>query len=207
MKPYLVRRLGLAIAIATAAAVPAQAATTSVNTSMCSQPPLSQPFLSWGDTNWYAPVPGQGVENFDGAGWVLSDGAKLAKTTLVDGATGTVLELPAGSSAVSPTMCVTSGYSSARTMIRTLSGSNRGDVDFSVAYVGRGTANDLQQTGSLKTTGPQGARGAWQASDMVALDPSSAAGWQLMRITLTSRGRGNDDYELYNLYVDPQQRD
>lgn len=206
MKLYLFRRLGLGIAIGTVAVAPAHAATTTVDTLKCSAPSLSQPFLAWGDANWYALAPGEAVDNFSGARWVLSAGAKIVTTTLADGETGSVLDLPSGSSAVSPTICVTSGYSSARSMVRNLSGSNRGSVDFSVSYAGTSTANDPQQTGKLKTTGAEGANGDWQPSAAVALDPSSAPGWQLMQIVLTQGGSKKDNLEVSNLYLDPNAR-
>src|ERR1035438_7703870 len=61
---------------------------TSVDTSMCTTPVFSQPFLSWQDTNSYTLVSGQSADNFSGAGWVLSGGASLVTTTLADGRTG-----------------------------------------------------------------------------------------------------------------------
>ena len=135
MNYCLLRRLGLGLAIAAAAAAPAQAkkastqtATTPVDTSMCTAPPLTQPFLSWQDTNWYALAPGQTAGNFNGAGWVLSGGAKIATMKLANGTTGSVLDLPAGSQAVSPTVCLTSDYPNARMMVSNLSGSNGGHL-------------------------------------------------------------------------------
>ncbi len=170
-------------------------------------PTLSQPFLAWGDSNWYTLAAGQTVDSFSGAGWVLSGGAKVVTTALADGETGSVLDLPGGSSAVSPTLCVTSGYSSARTMVSNQSGSNRGYIGFSVSYAGTSSARHPLMTGKLKTTGNDGASGAWELADSVALDPASAPGWQLMKITLTPGGSRNENFELYNLYLDPNARD
>jgi hypothetical protein len=204
MKHHLLRRLGLGVAIATAAAVPAQAATTSVDTSMCTTPALSQPFLAWGDTNWYALAAGQTPDNFNGAGWVLSGGAKIVTTTLADGSTGSVLDLPGGSLAVSPTICLTSAYPNARMMVANLSGSNGGNVAFSVSYAGTSSATSPLQTGTFKTTGNGGVNGSFLLSGSVALDPSSASGWQPMQITLAPSGPKKSEFQVYNLYLDPR---
>ena len=209
MNHCLLRRLGLGLAIAAAAAAPAQAkkastqtATTPVDTSMCTAPALTQPFVSWQDTNWYALAAGQTAGNFNGAGWLLTGGAKIVTTTLADGTKGSVLDLPAGSQAVSPTVCLTSDYPNARMMVSNISGSNGGKVGFSVSYAGTSSATSPVQTGTFKTSGNQGVSGGWELSDPVALEPSSIAGWQPMQITLTPSGP--KEFEVYNLYLDPR---
>jgi len=211
MEHCLLRRLGLGLAIAAAAAAPAQAksastplATTPVDTSMCTAPALTQPFLSWGDTNSYALAAGESADNFSGAGWVLSGGAKIVTTTLADGTTGSVLDLPSGSHAVSPTICLTSDDPSARMMDSNLSGSNGGNVGFSVAYEGTSSATSPLQTGTFKTTGNQGVSSEWELSSPVALEPGSGSGWQPMQITLTPSGPSKGNFEIYNLYLDPR---
>ena len=74
---FSLRALALGGLAAAFAAVPAQAASTSVDTSTCSNPLLTQPFLSAKDSNWYTLLPGETPGNFDGAGWTLSGGAKV----------------------------------------------------------------------------------------------------------------------------------
>lgn len=207
MKQQLLRRAGLGIAIAALTAAPAQAANAAAGATACSPPTLSHPFLAWGDTNWYTLAPGETVDAFNGAGWVLSGGAKIVTAQLADGQTGSVLDLPYGSAAQSPTICVTSDFSSARTMISNHSGSDRGYVGLAVSYAGTPSAGNPQTTGKLRTTGSDGASGAWQPSDSVALDPAGAPGWQLMKITLTPGGSRDDNFELYDLYLDPNARD
>ena len=216
MRQQLFRCIGVGVAALTLGAAPAAAAaktpastdtaaTTPVDTSSCTDPLLSQPFLAWGDTNWYALAPGEAADDFDGTGWALSGGARVATTTLADGTTGEVLDLPRGSQATSPTICLTSAYPTARMMIRNVSGSNGGSVGFSVSYAGTSTADAPLQTGSFKTTGNQGATGGWMLSDPANLDPSSTPGWQLMQITLTANGP--KEFQVYNLYNDPRNRD
>src|SRR6202007_2713862 len=98
-----------------------QAAGT-VDTSECGEGEFSQPFTSFKDNNWYTLVPGQSAEGFNGEGWELSGGASVQTTTLPDGSTGTVLDLPSGSKAVSPRTCVTSWYPTARAYVRNVVG-------------------------------------------------------------------------------------
>ena len=113
---------------------PRLASTSPVDTSGCSAPQLSQPLLSVGDSNWYTMTPGETVDNFDGSGWTLTGGAQIKTTTLADGHTGSVLDLPSGSKAVSPTMCVNTGYQTVRTDVRNVVGAE--GVQFYVSYAG-----------------------------------------------------------------------
>lgn len=197
MRKYLfsLRSLTMGALLAAVAAVPAQAATVA-DTSMCSTPVFSQPFLSLGDRNWYTLVPGQSDNNFDGAGWTLSGGARIVTTRLADGSTSSVLDLPSGSKAVSPTICVTSSYPTARAMVRNVVGSE--GVFFYVSYQGTSTWETPKNTGQVHGSGT-----AWTAVTPVNLQPYNAAGWQPMRITLVPGGK-TSDFQLYNLYVDPR---
>jgi len=79
-------------------------------TGTCPSSVTSQPFLKWGDSNYYSLVPGG---DFEGSltGWTLSGGAKTATGSESYGVTGKVgkysLSLPQGASVQSPFMCVT----------------------------------------------------------------------------------------------------
>jgi hypothetical protein len=198
MTKYLfsLRSLTLGALLAAFAAVPAQAATTAVDTSMCSTPAFSQPFLSIGDSNWYTLVPGQTSNSFDGAGWTLSGGAKIVTTRLADGFTSSVLDLPSGSRAVSRTICVTSSYPTARAMVRNVVGSE--GVFFYVSYQGTSTWDTPKNTGQVHGSGT-----AWTPVTPVNLQPYNTAGWQPMRITLVPGGK-TSEFQLYNLWVDPR---
>jgi hypothetical protein len=209
MTNCLLRRIAIVIGIIGACAAPAQAATTEVDTSMCSAPALTQAFQSWSDTNWYALASGQTPDNFNGTGWTLSGGAKVVTAQLADGRTGSVLDLPSGSQAVSPTLCVASDYPTARTMVRNLSGNNGGNVAFSVSYAGTSSANSPYQTSSFKSTSSsvlQGASGNWNLGQPVQLDPGTVSGWQPMRIVLQPSGSNKSEFQVYNLYLDPRAR-
>jgi hypothetical protein len=190
------RAAGLAVLFAAVAGGSAQAA-TSVQTSACNQPyyAYSQPFLSIGDQNWYTLAPGQSVNSFAGTGWTLSGGAQLATTTLADGSTGTVLDLPAGAKAVSPPMCVSADYPTARTLVRDVAGPP--SVHLYVSYTNTPSWDQPVAAGAIPGTS------RWSASPPLQLHPGSLYGWQLERFTLTGGAQGTDA-QVYNFYVDPR---
>ncbi|MGN6869977.1 MAG: hypothetical protein ACTHMY_16415 [Solirubrobacteraceae bacterium] len=200
MKKYLfsLRSLALGGLLAAFAAVPAQAATPAVDTSMCSNPLLTQAFLSSRDTNWYTLLPGETPGNFNGAGWTLTGGARIVTATLPDGSTTSVLDLPSGAKAVSPTICVTSDYPTARTMVRNVVGAE--GVFFYVSYEGTNTWNVPKNTGQV-----HGAQSAWTLATPVNVQPFGTTGWQPMRITLVAGGK-TSEFQVYDLYVDPHAR-
>jgi hypothetical protein len=202
MKSLLDRRafgLGslLAVLLIAVVAAPAQAATsTPIDTSDCSPPALSQPFLSVGDSNWYTLAPGESANNFDGTGWVLSGGAQIVTTQFADGTLHSVLDLPSGARAVSPTMCITSAYPVARTMVRDLVGSE--GVFTYVSYMGTSTWTTPQNTGQF-----HGNAKAWTLSGNINVHPGSASGWQKVRFTLIGGGK-TSDFQVYGFWVDPR---
>jgi len=203
--PYVIRppRLRAAVAACAAAlavgAVPAQAATSPAKeTSQCTAPVLSQPLLWAADSNYYFLAPGQTPGNFEGTGWTLSGGASIKKTTQQNGATGYVLDLPSGSKAVSPSICVTSAYPTARTLVRDVSGSE--GVYLNVSYEGTTTWNKPKNTGQVHGKGTE-----WTLSTPVNLQPENVTGWQILRLTLAPGGT-KSDFQLYNLYIDPYSR-
>ena len=184
------RAAGLAVLFAAVAGGSAQAATPAT-TSACSQPSytFSQPFASLGDSNSYTLAPGQSVDSFDGYGWTLGGGAKLVSTTLADGSFGTVLYLPAGATAVSPSMCVNSQYPDARFNVRQ-SAVGPG-VGVSVAYT---NSNAGGQSGVVN------GGSTWSVSRDVQLHAGSLVGWQLAQYTFVGQQGGA---QIYNFYVDP----
>jgi hypothetical protein len=199
MKKILFRHapLGLVILAVAVCAVPAPAM-ASMDTSMCLNPLFSQPFLSAGDSNQYMLMPGESFDNFDGGGWDLSGGATITPTTLADGATGSVLDLPSGAKAVSPVICVASSYPTARTMVRDVQGSE--GVFFYVSYEGTPTWNTPKNTGQV-----HGNNSSWSLATPVNMQPFNVAGWQPVQITLIPGGK-TSDFQIYNLYVDPRMK-
>jgi hypothetical protein len=185
--------LTLGVLLAAAGAASAQA---SVDTSQCQVPQYFQPFAYANDSNWYTTLPGESEDSFVGEGWTLSGGAKVVTTTLSDGGTGQVLDLPSGSRAVSPVICVMSSYPTARGLVRNVKGSE--GVFFYVEYEGTNTWEHPKNTGQI-----HGEQSAWTLVTPVNLQPYGMLGWQPMRITLVPGGNSSD-FEVYNLYVDPR---
>jgi hypothetical protein len=185
---------GLAVSPALASSMP----TTPVDTSACSAPQLSHPFLSAGDSNWYTLAPGESPDSFNGGGWTLSGGARIISTQLQHGQTGSVLDLPSGSTAVSPPMCVASDYPTARTMVRDVVGSE--GVHTFVSYAGTKTAWKPQNTGQV-----HGNQSDWTLSNTINVHPGNLPGWQLVQFTLVPGGKSSE-FQIYNFYVDPRMR-
>ncbi|MFL5822620.1 MAG: hypothetical protein ACJ764_04180 [Solirubrobacteraceae bacterium] len=178
------------------AAASAARHSTSTTTPACSAPALAQ-IYSWAqDTNWYAAIPGEKWDSFSSGGWTLSGGAKFVTTTLADGKRGTMLYMPSGAKAVSPSVCVTNSYPAARTEIRNEKGT--AGVSISVAYMGAKAwgANQLSGTVTGVNTG-------WTLPVPFNIFPSSASGWQLARFTLVANGSAGV-FDISNFYVDPR---
>jgi hypothetical protein len=188
------RAAGLAVLLATVAGGSAQAAP--VKTSACSEPnyTFSQPFSSFRDAHWYTLAPGQSVNSFDGTGWTLSGGAKLVTTTLADGSTGTVLDLPAGATAVSPPMCVSAAYPSARAQVRDMVGAP--SIHLFVQYTNTPSWEKPAAVGVFA------GKADWVDSQPLNLHPGKLYGWQQEVFTLTGGDKGSDA-QVYNFYVDP----
>jgi hypothetical protein len=171
-------------------------ASASIDISQCVENELSQPFLYAKDVNFYTLVPGEYPDNFAGEGWQLSGGAEIVTETLQDGTVGQVLDLPSGSKAVSPVICVTSAYPTARGIVRNLKGSE--GVFFYVEYEGTNTWEHPKNTGQIHGSGT-----AWTLVTPVNLQPYNVAGLEPMRISLVPGGK-TSEFEVYNLYVDPR---
>jgi hypothetical protein len=205
------RAAGLVAAVLAAVAVhPAPAAAdTSISTgltgvppadtSACMNPTLSQTFLSNKDRNWYTLAPGQSPDGFTGAGWTLTQGAQIVDTQLQNGRSGSVLNLPSGAVAISPPMCVTSDYPTARSLVRNVVGAE--GVQFYVSYAGTRTWEQPKNTGQL-----HGQKSNWTVSDPVNVQPDHhTAGWQIVRFAFIAGGK-TSDFQVYDFYVDPRMK-
>jgi hypothetical protein len=162
----------------------------------CTDPSLTQPFAPFGDQNYYVLAPGESDSNFTGDGWMLLNGATITTATLNDGSTGSVLDLPGGSMAISPPMCVASNYPTARTMVRNLHGP--GGVHVFVTYAGSSSWSKAKDGGAANGKG-----NAWGLSANLKLSPANTPGWQIVRFAMVADGGPNNDYQVYNFYVDP----
>ncbi len=181
----------LGLALAGYSAAPAAAS----GSPSCSEPVLSQVFLANGDSNYYMEVPGQKANSFNAEGWTLSGGAKVETVTQPGGKSAGVLNLPSGSKAVSPTICVTSEYPVARMMVRNVIGAE--GVFFYVSYAGTATWEQPKNTGQVHGQGTE-----WTLSDPVNLQPENLSGWQSVKFTLIPGGQSSD-FQVYDFYVDP----
>ena len=104
----------IALVIGTAAILASTARADVINLNPCNGAPLSQPFARWLDPASYELAPGGDFEQ--SGSWALSPGAQRVPGSDPYAATGSLgswsLELPAGSSAQSPTTCVDAAYPS-----------------------------------------------------------------------------------------------
>lgn len=170
------------------------AARTATQTT-CAAPSVSQVFGWAGDSNWYAPVPGESWDSMSSRGWTLSGGAKFETTTLLDGRKGMVLDLPSGAKAVSPVVCVTNDYPFARTEVRDLSGS--AGVNVYVSYVGNRSYSNLF-SGNVAGSGS-----SWSLPRSFNIVRTNLSTWQQAQLTLVASG-ANSEYQISNFYVDPR---
>ena len=204
MKQRVIDRFSLGLsailvaAVAGLTATPAIAAETQSDRAPCSPPQLSQMFLSYDDSGWYTLLPGETTNSFDGGGWKLGGGAQIITTRLGDGHLGPVLDLPSGSVAASPLVCVSSSFTTARTLIHTLA---RNDgVSVYVSSAGADTGSGPQSLGQIRASGTD-----WTASDPLSLQPAIRGGWQRVRFTLVPLGK-RSEYQLYNFGLDPRMK-
>jgi hypothetical protein len=195
----LVARAGaLAILLGGLSAAPALAKDSSSSAaSNCSTPTLTQPFLGYGDQNWYALAPGESADNFDGTGWTLNGGASIQTQQLADGSSGSVLDLPSEATAVSPPICVQSDYPTARTLDRSFGLAN---LAVGVSYADQPGSPPLGLSGLV----PLG-NSSWSPSGDLQVHPGNRSGWQLVRFIFANVG-ALGDAQLYNFYIDPRMR-
>src|SRR5579875_3922887 len=197
MTKYLFSRSMVSAAVMTAVVAvlaPGQsmAATT---TASCSTPVVSQAFLSWGDRNLYTPAPGVAPDSFYSAGWVLTNGATLKSEVLADGSIGLVLDLPPGSSATSPVMCVESGEPYARMvtrMVGTTASSNA-------------TTFYVTPAGSTKLGSGMPVLGGTQWAESPPDNVYPGSGSEDVYFTYKSNVKFGD-LQVYNLFVDPHMK-
>jgi hypothetical protein len=177
---------------------PAPGGTTSVDTSMCSAPELSQPFLGAKDNHYYTLMAGQDEETgFTGEGWVLRGGASIVQTTLPNGRTVQALSIPSGGEAVSPTICVNKEYPIARTMVRNARGGD--GINTFIAYEGTKTWEAPKNSNKFHGNGKK----EWTLSGNINLQPNKSIEWQRLRMAFVGGGQ-ESTFEMVDFYVDPR---
>ena len=166
---------------------------------VCPGQTFAQQFGAFGDSNFYTLVEGS---EFNGGqeGWELSNGAALVEGTRPDGGSGGVLDLPSGAIAVSPPVCVTLQYPTARTWVKTVQGG--GGVTVAVYYAG------AKSTG--KTVGQLASKTAnsWELSSPFDVRPEMTGkqeGVREVRFVYANTTK-DSDFQISGLYVDPRMR-
>ncbi len=182
-----------------AAATVAKAAPVKVSAELavCPGQSFSQPFEALKDSNYYTLVEGSEF-NSANEGWEMGNGAQLVEATRPDGSVGNVLDLPAGAYAVSPPVCVTLQYPTARAYVEDVQGG--GGVTVGVYYAGgKPTGQIAGQLNAKKNAG-------WELSNPFNVKPQlggSEEGVREVRFVFANIGRGSD-FHVSGLYVDPR---
>ncbi len=184
--------LGFSAARALAAGVPAK-------TAVCEGQIFAQPFGAFKDSNYYTFVPGSDFKG-PSQGWELSKGAQIIQTT---GPAGGALDLPSGAVAVSPPVCVTLLYPTARVWVRNVKGGEDVSVGVGVAYANTKTATNPKNVGQV-----HGQQNSWTLSEPFNVQPQIAGSVEEtreVRFVFVAGGR-TSDFQLSGLYVDPRMR-
>jgi hypothetical protein len=169
----------------------------SADQALCPGQTFSQPFTKLGDSSYYTLVPGSEF-NSGPEGWQLLNGANIVNSIRPDGSAGSVLNLPRGSLAISPPVCVTLQYPTARVWTR--AAENNDNVIVAVVYANRAFTTP-KSVGSLEGTQSQ-----WQLSEAFDVNPELGGKTEEareVRFVFAASGRGTET-QLYGLYVDPR---
>ncbi len=164
---------------------------------VCAGQAFSQPFEALHDDGYYTLVEGSEFDE-SAEGWQLTGGAQIVADGPV-GSSGHSLDLPAGAEAISPSVCVTLQYPTARVWVRNVVGG--GGLAVSLAYAGTKTEEQPQNVGQVHGQGND-----WTLATPFNLQPQIAGPLEAVRhvrIHFTATGQGND-YRIFGLYVDPR---
>jgi hypothetical protein len=173
-----------------------------VNAQACSSTGAAQVFKPWGDSSSYVLAPDGGFES-GGSGWTLSGGAKAVTGNesfyLNDAGDSRSLSLPAGSSAVSPSICMAIDTPTFRLLAR-----NTGDTSSGLRVEATYSLLGLLRTKTISTVyaGP-----SWAPSQKMStvLTLSTIVGTLIpsaVQIRITPVGSGGD-WQVDDLYIDP----
>jgi hypothetical protein len=176
-------------------------AKVSAELAVCPGQSFSQPFEALKDSNYYTLVEGSEF-NQDGEGWELNNGASVVEGTRPDASTGGVLDLPSGSYAVSPPVCVTLQYPTARAYVEDVQGG--GGVTVGVYYAGAKSGSTGQPVGQLNAKQGNG----WELSNSFNVKPQltgNEEGTREVRFIYANTTKSSD-FHLSGLFVDPRMR-
>ena len=168
----------------------------------CPYTGAEQVFRPWGDLSFYVLAPDGGFES-GGSGWSLSGGAKAVNGNesfyLNDASDTKSLALPAGSSAVSPLVCMSIDTPTFRLVAR-----NTGDP---ASYLRVEATYSLLGLVRTKTLSNVKAGPDWAPSQVMStvLTLSTVVGTVIpsaIKIRITPVGSGGD-WQVDDLYIDP----
>jgi hypothetical protein len=169
---------------------------------VCAGQEFSPVFESFKDPNLYTLVPGSQF-NSPEEGWSFSGGAHIVTTARPNGQVGGVLEMPYGSQAISPQVCVTLLYNTARVWVRNLS--SGAGLTVAVAYAGTDTANAPKVVGQVHSNHQE----EWEPANPFNVQPQTAGPAEEERevrfVFQANSGGGNTTWQIWGLYVDPRQ--
>ncbi len=182
---------------AVAPVVQAVSAKVSAALAVCPGQTFSQPFETLKDSNYYTLVEGSEF-NSANEGWELGNGASIVEGARPNGSSGNVLDLPAGGYALSPPVCVTLQYPTARAYVEDVQGG--GGVTVGVYYAGGKPAGQIAGQLNAKKNG------GWELSNPFNVKPQlggSEEGVREVRFIFANTSKGSD-FHLSGLYVDPR---
>ena len=184
------------------AAVLVAGAFSAAGAQACSYDGAEQVFKPWGDSSHYVLAPDGGFEA-GGSGWKLSGGAATVEGNesffLNDAADNKSLSLPAGSSAVSPAICMSIDTPHFRLLAR-----NTGDTTATLRVEASYLLLGLIRT---KTVGTVQAGAGWTPSQQLStvLTLSTIVGTVIpsaIQIRITPVGSGGN-WQVDDVYIDP----
>ncbi len=193
--------LALAVFSSAANAANAKTAPSALNAELavCPGQTFAQDFLGQGDNNYYTLVEGSLFEG-SAPGWTLLGGAQIVEGTLPGGEGGDELALPAGGVAISPGVCVTLQYPTARAYVESVGGP--GGVTVGVAYTSLKALLASKQVAKLASKAGAG----WELSQPFNVAPELAGKEEGVREVhfVFANTTHNGDFRLYGVFVDPR---
>jgi hypothetical protein len=191
----LITVFAAALALSAVTASAAQAVT-------CGYTGAEQVFRPWGDLSFYVLAPDGGFEN-GGSGWALNGGATAVDGNesfyLNDAADTKSLALPAGSSAVSPSVCMSIDTPTFRLLAR-----NTGDPSSYLRVEASYVLLGLLRTKTLSTVkaGPTWAPAQTMSTVLTLSTIVGTLTPSAIKIKITPVGSGGQ-WQIDDLYIDP----
>lgn len=171
----------------------------------CGYTGAEQVFRPWGDLSFYVLAPDGGFED-GGSGWALNGGAKAVPGNesfyLNDAGDKKSLALPTGSSAVSPSICMSIDTPTFRLFAR-----NTGDPDSYLRVEASYVLLGLLQTKTLSTvkSGPSWDPGQPMSTVLTLSTVVGTVSPSSIKIKITPVGSGGQ-WQVDDLYIDPFSR-